>query len=443
MGRGHFRRLVQGDHGRIARDMSAIFLFVLLAKVGAAAKEMVVAWHYGTGAIVDAYLFVFNMVGIPVVVWYSVLSTVFIPLSARLSSTASEDERHFRSELAGLNLLIGFVCAFALWVGLRLLLSWSSLGLDGPTHALALYSVNWLVWLIPLGLVANYGSVLLMADRRHINSLLEGAPALGLLAVLIFWHGGIAALLWGTLAGAVLHLLLTLGALARHGVPSTPRLGFASPAWHDFRAGIWAMLIAQMLLALTVVVDQLFAADLGSGSIATLGYATRILSLFLTLGATTIGRAMLPVFSGIRHRDPGALPRVAAQWAGWCFLAGAVAVVIGWVLAEWIVRLLFERGAFTDEDTIRVAEVLQWGLLQMPFYFAMMAGQQALFSFSRYRFAAYLAAVSLAVKTLLSFLLVPGLGLTGLMVATAGMYAASALLTGYALMKLGRRRVQG
>ena len=437
--RSRLHGLMRTDHGRIARDMSAIFMFILLAKVAAAAKEMVVAWRYGTGPIVDAYLFVFNTVGIPIVVWYSVLNVVLIPLSARLASSEPEEARRFKAELAGATLLFGAGLALLIWAALRFLLASVSLGLEGETLALAAWAADWLVLLITMGLLANYAAVLLMAGSRHVNSLLEGAPALGLLLVLLFWHGGLAALLWGTLAGGALHLLLSLAAARHRRVLPSPRLGFASPVWREFRAGVGTMLVAQLMLGMMAFVDQLFAADLGTGSISALGYSTRILSLFLTLGATTIGRAMLPVFSRIRQTDEHALPGVAVQWTAWCFLAGGVAVLVGWAAAEWMVMILFERGAFTSADTVEVAEVLRWGLLQMPFYFGAMAAQQALFSFSRYRLAAALAAVVLATKVLFNFLLVPAYGLAGLMMATAAMQAVSFAVMGYALNRMRLR----
>src|SRR5262245_34273636 len=108
------RALMDGEHGRIARDMSAIFLFILLAKIVAAGKEIVVAWRFGTGPIVDAYLFVFNIVSIPAVVWFSMLSVVFIPLATRLRASAPDEERRFTSELGALNLLIGVAAAVLL-----------------------------------------------------------------------------------------------------------------------------------------------------------------------------------------------------------------------------------------------------------------------------------------------------------------------------------------
>ena len=91
------------DHRAIARGMVVGSLFVFLSKLAGAAKEMAVAWRYGVSEVVDAYLFIFNLLNWPVVVWFSVLSVVFIPLAATIRERSPKDLHRFRSELLGLS----------------------------------------------------------------------------------------------------------------------------------------------------------------------------------------------------------------------------------------------------------------------------------------------------------------------------------------------------
>lgn len=421
--------LLRSDHGAILRDMSTVAFFLFLAKLAAAAKEVVVAWRYGTGAVVDAYLFVFNIVGVPIAVWYSVLFVVLTPLLVRLRQQDRSSEATFRLEVLGFTIMVGIAAGLAVWLSVRLALGASSLGLPAATHALALASLDWLVWLIPLGLIVHYGSVLLMTTGRHANSLLEGAQPLTLLLMLLLWNGGgIWVLLAGTLLGAVVQLALTAAAAGRGTILARPRFSFTSPVWSEFRVGIGVMLVAQIALALTTVVDQLFAADLGVGAISTLGYSSRVLGLFLALGATAIGRATLPIYARVRQSDPSALIPLARRWSLLMLIGGTAVSLLGWAASDWMVRILFERGAFTHQDTLAVSEVLRWGLTQIPFYFAMFAASQAVFSFGSYRIAAALAIMGLLVKIVLSFILVPQFGISGLMFSTTAMYALSVVV---------------
>lgn len=109
------------------------------------------------------------------------------------------------------------------------------------------------------------------------------------------------------------------------------------------------MLIGQFFISLVSLVDQFVAARLGTGELAALGYANRILSLVLGLGATAIGRAMLPVLSQAHVRGNRSLNRIARRWAGIMFGAGFFAMAVGILLAPQIVELLFQRGQFASK----------------------------------------------------------------------------------------------
>src|SRR5690606_28404758 len=104
---------------------------------------------------------------------------------------------------------------------------------------------------------------------------------------------------------------------------------------------------------------------------------------------------------------------------------GAGVTALGWLLAPWGVALLFERGAFTADDTVAVAQVLRWGLLQMPFYFGVLILVQLLASQNRYRIMALIAIGNFAMKAVMNYLWAPVMGTSGIMLATSIMYASS------------------
>ena len=105
--------------------------------------------------------------------------------------------------------------------------------------------------------------------------------------------------------------------------------------------------------------------------------------------------------------------------------AGAGAVALGWVLAPWGVSVLFQRGAFTADNTEAVAHVLRWGLLQLPFYFGVLILVQLLASQNRYRIMAAIAVANFALKAVLNTVLAPRMGAAGIMLATSLMYVLS------------------
>jgi peptidoglycan biosynthesis protein MviN/MurJ (putative lipid II flippase) len=195
------------------------------------------------------------------------------------------------------------------------------------------------------------------------------------------------------------------------------------------------MLLGQAFMSLTTVIDQFYAVSLGTGAVATLGFANRILSLVLTLAAIAVSRATLPVFSSGGTEDGARLQAVALSWMRVMFLAGVATMLACHALAPAGVGLLFERGQFSSADTLRVAEVLRFSLPQLPFYFCVMVLVSYALSQGRYRLVFWSGLIGCAGKVLGNVLLVPQLGLNGIALATTFTYALNALFFRIALTR--------
>ena len=95
-----------------------VALFVFIGKLAGAAKEMAIAWRYGVSETVDAYVFVFNLINLPVSVWFSVLTVVLAPLAARIRHDNPAELPRFRDELLGLTMIVGLGLGCLAWFGL-------------------------------------------------------------------------------------------------------------------------------------------------------------------------------------------------------------------------------------------------------------------------------------------------------------------------------------
>jgi len=433
------------DHHAIARGMAWVALFVFLGKLVSAAKEMTIAYRYGISDQVDAYLFIYNLINWPVSVWSGVLTIVLLPLAARIRQSASTELPRFRAELFAFALVLGCDLALILWFGLPILLRSSWVGLSISTISIATDIIPDMVALAPLGILAGLFSAWIMSSGRYSNSLLEGVPALGILVVLfILPADGITPLIWGTLAGFICHVFSLAAPLAWRGEIEMPRFTSRSPQWPPFWQGFGIMMVGQTLISFIVIIDQFFAAHLDTGAIATISYANRILALILGLGATAISRATLPVFSRIKSQGGEQLYGVAMFWIRLMMVFGVVTLLISWWLGPWIVKLLFERGAFTARNTEAVTEVFRYGLAQIPFFFPALALVALLASHGKHNLIAINGGTSLLVKTGANFVLVPIMGINGVILATGIMYMVSFFqLYWFATMLLKKRDTTG
>lgn len=420
---------MSSSHRRIASAALSVAFFLLLGKFAGAAKEMAVAWRYGVSAEVDAYQYTLTFATWLPVTLVGVLSVVLIPLLVRLNREEAGQRDGFLGQLNAAILACGIVGGALTWALWPWVLELFGRGLSPRVQGMTSELMLAFGPVVLLTLVAGVAAARLRARELHVNNVLEGVPAM----VILLWvlasppNPGLGPLLWGTLLGTFIQAAWLHWLAARaDGDWGHPRAGFSSQHWPELFRAVGIMLAGQIAMSFVSPLDQYAASYLGNNANATLGYASRLLSLVLGLGAVSVGRAALPVLSDLAAQGQWQrVRRLSMQWSFGMVVLGSALVLVGWWLAPWGVALVFERGAFTADDTVRVAEAFRWGLLQLPFFFGVLMLVQLLASQQRYRLMAVIAFANFALKAALTLWLAPLMGLPGIFLATALMYLLS------------------
>ncbi len=164
--------------------------------------------------------------------------------------------------------------------------------------------------------------------------------------------------------------------------------------------------------------DTFLASFLITGSVSYLFYANRVFQLPLGIIAIATATALFPSISKALNRNDTKEAYNNLSKAFWLlsFLLGA-SVAGGIILAESIIWLLFERGAFTHIETLKTVAVLRMYMIGlMPYGFAKLFSM-FLYASNRHGKAAKIATTALIVNIITSFILIKPLGAMGLALA--------------------------
>lgn len=415
------------NHRRVAGGAAIIGALTIVAKLFVAAREMGIAWRFGISSVVDSYQLSLTITTWVPMMLAGVAPVVLVPRLVALDNRGS-DYRAFVAELNGTMLLLGIAISVMTFLvapaAASLLGSSSNPGLLAMTATMSRQMAVVALFTILVG----YLSARLQSRQRFAYSVTEAIPATTI-ALFAIAPGAASAerLVLGTLTGFFLQsIVLAMMASSEDHVPLRLAFRHRSNEWRSLYGSLFIMVGAQAILALTIPIDQGFAARLGPGAVATLGYANRIVFMATGFGAVVLARALLPVLSqAAAAGDLEIGARHARQWSLMLLALGALASAMIWLMSDWAVALLFQRGSFTAADSRSVAAALRFGALQLPFYFAGLALVQWIAALGRYSLLLIIACAALAMKVLMNFLLVPSLGLAGLMIGSAGMYALS------------------
>lgn len=184
----------------------------------------------------------------------------------------------------------------------------------------------------------------------------------------------------------------------------------------QFFPAIWGNSTASF----SAFLDTWLASFLITGSISYLYFANRVFQLPLALFAIATSVALFPKVSRLLKNKEN---KKALSYMGQAFwfltIILTVSGIVGLVLSQEITALLFERGAFSHEDTIATSLVLQMYLLGLlPF------GLSKLFALWLYAQeqqlkAAKIATYTLSSNILLSLVLIAPLEAMGLALASS------------------------
>jgi putative peptidoglycan lipid II flippase len=189
-----------------------------------------------------------------------------------------------------------------------------------------------------------------------------------------------------------------------------------------------------------VFVNTVLATSEGTGAVSWLNYAFRLMYLPIGLFGISIATATLPAVS--RHAALDEKGRVRATVADGLtlMLMLNVPATIGLVtLAAPIVRVIFERAAFTAADTAATAAALQFYAIGLVGYSVVRIASPVFYALGQNRTPVLVSVATVLLNAALNIALVRAMGYRGLALGTS----IAALFNATLLLVLLRRRLDG
>ena len=318
-------------------------------------------------------------------------------------------------------------------------------GFNTATLAITAKYVAIQFWYLPLIFIVTFlGSLLQYKEHFATTAFATTLLNIALIVALLLYKDAtkeqiLYALSWGVLAGGLMQVLLHIIVAKRLRVLKILTSGFnnfknkttqvkkdTNRFFKSFFPAIWGNSTLQVMSFL----DTWLASFLVAGSISYLYYANRIFQLPLALFAIALSIAIFPSVSKKINAKEQTQALREFKRGFWILLYLLTAATVGAIIySNEIVWLLFERGAFTRENTIEVAKVLDMYMVGLIPY-----GLSKLFSLWLYAHhqqtkAAKIATISLVAFITFALIFIKPLGAQGLALAGSLTGLISFLLT--------------
>ena len=411
------------NNRRIFSAAVSIGLVSLLVKASFVIKELIIAYQFGRSDVLDAYVIAYALSAFLINVFASVYGSAFVPVFLRVLTQRgrAQAQQLLSGALLGNFVVLTLVC-FALWgLGVPIV---KVLGSGFTSEKLAL-THQLFVLLLPAtllgGLIATVAA-LLNANERFYAPVLSPLFTSVVTAVALFLFSktwGVYALVLGTLLGLSFELIY-LGRIANR---SSWHL---RPGWkwgsqdrqqlmHQF-----APLMGGVLLTTSLeLIDNSMASMLSPGSVSAFSYGTRISIAVIGLSSVALGTAVMPRFSRlVLTGDWREIKKIFRTYNRLIVIASVPVVAAMVALSEELVAILYQRGAFTADDTKLVSQVQTMHILQMPFYLMSILGVRVISAAGRNQWLLAIAAANVTLNIIGNYVLMNIIGVAGIALAT-------------------------
>ena len=344
----------------------------VVGRVTGMARDVVMAAVFGAGEVSDAYNAALRVPQLlRELLAEGSLQNIVVPAFAETSEKDGVDAawRLANAFLGVLLVVLGGATA-AFFLGADLWVRLIANGFAADAHKLAL-TVTLTRWMSPflagLSLAAFFSGLLNVRGKFFLPALAQSALNVLVIAACLLtnrWEPatglpGIVGVALATTLSGFLQVAIVLPALWREGFRVRPSLA-GHPALRKALTFLGPAIIGIGTVQFSLLVESQWASTWGDGVVTYLFGSFRLVQLPLTLVASSVVTGALPALSMQAARgDDGAFSDIlsrALRQNAYLVIPTAMAL---FVLAEPLVALFYERGAFTHADTLATAAMLR------------------------------------------------------------------------------------
>jgi len=398
--------------------------FVISRLLGLA-RDVVIAAQLGTSDAADAYYAAFRIPDtIFLLIAGGALASAFIPTFADYLVHDDKTEA-WRLASGVINLLLITTSVLAALAALFASpLAWALAPDFGPEkHALTVSLVRVLLICPVIFGVSGLSMGILNAQQQFLlPGLAPSAYNIGIIlgAWLLVPRLGPLGVAIGAVVGALLHLLVQLPGLVRCKMRYAPVLSLRDPG---VRRVLWLMgprMFGLAVVQLNFLVETNLASRLGTGAVAALNYAFRVMLLPQGVFAQGVATAAFPTFAEQAARgQKDAMSEALAATLRAIFFVTIPAAVGLLVLRVTLIQGMFERGKFVGTSTEAVALALMFYAPGLVAHSAIEIVTRAFYALHDTRTPVYIGVVAMMANLLLSVSLIGPMQIAGLALANS------------------------
>jgi putative peptidoglycan lipid II flippase len=424
---------LKSTNKQIFRALLSLSSAMLLIRMAGMLNQVVASSRFGAGARMDAYFVVYTL---PTVLAYLLIGGIeasIIPIYTRVQTQGNKEQANrIFSTVLNLLLVSTVLLTVLMIVFRRQTISFTAPALDTFRSGVAVDLAPFMYPVFVLMVVVGLLECIFNAEGQFGWPAYAGMLVPLAMAVLVILAGktqGVVVLCIGMVLGLCMQLGVYMIRAKRANLVYRPVIDLHMPEVGSIFKAFWPVLLGGLILQASPLVDQAFASLLSAGSISALSYALKIVSIFSGVIFVSVGRAALPYLSRqAAENDMKAFKETLRLYIWVVGIGTAVLSVFMLLFSHPIVQILFQRGAFSTDDTNRTAITFVgfvYGLVPMALGFI---GARAFSALGKTRVLIWISVFSVIANAVLDDIFAHFWQSQGIALSTSAVYLGTMLI---------------
>ncbi len=411
------------------RSFFTVSFYTFLSRVLGFIRDILIARYLGSTVIADAFFVAFRIPNFfRRVLAEGAYSAALIPVFSGVVLNP-KDEREasdFVENTTSMLLFATVVLTIIFFFGMPYIIQVLAPGFTDNKEAYELavhFGKIIFPYIIFISLAAHFTSINNVHERFAAGAFAPAILNISFILSLFFLTPLVTtaghALSYGVLIGGVLQFLYLYKAVLNFYRPRI-RIPVLNEKLRKFFTLFLPGVIGSGVIQLNIVIGTIIASFLPVGAISHIYYADRLNQLPLAIFGIALGIVLLPNLSkAIKQSNLETTNNIQNRSLEFSLLISLPSAIGLFILAEPIIQILFERGAFIKEDTLYTSKVLSYFALGLPAYIIIKVLVSCFFAREDTKTPLYISIVSVVSNIVLSLLLIGSMREMGIALATA------------------------
>ena len=360
---------------RLAKPAFIHSLSSLASKISGIIRDISLAGFLGTGVLSDIF---FIALKLPISFRRSVseetFNSAYIPLFGKFEGLSDKNKQYqFARKILVVTSLIFIPLIIIVEIFMPSIITIIGSGITNENDLVILVKISRIIFpylifiIISSVFIGTLNAKNKFALGAGLQIILNFAIIFSIILSPIFGEKNIVFLSWSVIAGGIIQSLFLFLAVDKTfwKVFFTVKRNFFNTK--EFFKLIWPTFLSSTFLQLNMII-VLFLASYETGAVSYLYYAERIYYLPLSLIAIAISAVLIPnLSSAFRLNNISLALNTQSQAYKYCVLTVIPITFCLVILSNDIIEVLFQRGEFTHESTLKASFVLKLFLIGLPF----------------------------------------------------------------------------